>query len=82
MVDPLLPRQRAQGAAGLQSFEECNRGSLMDEKLWAGVELKLLYAEFHFDMMGRAIQPPKQNSINVALQASRPRYDRAFLGEV
>jgi hypothetical protein len=37
---------------------------------WAGVELKLLYAEFHFDMMGRAIQPPKQNSINVALQAS------------
>src|ERR1700730_8417137 len=48
----------------------CNRGSLMDEKLWAGVELKLLYAEFHFDMMGRSIQPPKQTSINVALQAS------------
>ena len=42
----------------------------MDEKLWAGVELKLLYAEFHFDMMGRSIQPPKQTSINVALQAS------------
>jgi len=42
----------------------------MDEKLWAGVELKLLYAEFHFDMMGRSIQPPKQSSINVALQAS------------
>jgi hypothetical protein len=42
----------------------------MDEKLWASVELKLVYAEFHFDMMGRAIQPPKQNSIYVALQAS------------
>jgi hypothetical protein len=42
----------------------------MDEKLWAGVELKLLYAEFRCDMMGRSIQPPKQTSINVALQAS------------
>jgi hypothetical protein len=27
---------------------ECNRGSFMDEKLWAGVELKLLHAEFSF----------------------------------
>jgi hypothetical protein len=42
----------------------------MDEKLWAGVELKLQNAEFHFDMMGRSIQPPEQTAINVALQAS------------
>ena len=42
----------------------------MDEKLWAGVELKLQNAEFFFEMMGRSLQPPKQTSINVALQAS------------
>ncbi len=42
----------------------------MDEKLWAGVELKLLHSEFHFDMMGRSIQPPEQTWINVAVQAS------------
>jgi hypothetical protein len=42
----------------------------MDEKLWAGVELKLQYAEFHFDKLGRSLQPPKQTSTNVALQAS------------
>lgn len=42
----------------------------MDEKLWAGVDLKLQYAEFHFDMMERSLQPPKQTSTIVALQAS------------
>ena len=61
---------RAQEATRIQSFEECNRGSFMDEKLWAGVELKLQNAEFFFEMMGRSLQPPKQTSINVALQAS------------
>jgi hypothetical protein len=61
---------RAQEATRIQSFEECNRRSFMDEKLWAGVELKLQSAEFFFEMMGRSLQPPKQTSINVALQAS------------
>ena len=42
----------------------------MDEKLWAGVELKLRNAEFHFDMMGRSLQPPERTAHNVALQAS------------
>ena len=42
----------------------------MDEKLWAGAELKLQNAEFHLDMMGRSVQPPEQTAINVALQAS------------
>jgi hypothetical protein len=42
----------------------------MNEKLWAGVELKLQNAEFFLDKMGRSTQPPQQTSINVALQAS------------
>jgi hypothetical protein len=42
----------------------------MDEKLWAGVDLKLEYAEFHFDMMWQSIQTPERTLINVALQAS------------
>jgi hypothetical protein len=50
----------------------------MDEKLWAGVELKLQYAEFHFDMLGRSLQPPKQTSTNVALQASGAIIDSAW----
>jgi hypothetical protein len=50
----------------------------MDEKLWAGDELKLQYAEFHFDMLGRSLQPPKQTSTNVALQASGAIIDSAW----
>ncbi len=42
----------------------------MDEKLWAGVELKLQNAEFFLDKMGRSIQPPERTSINVVLQSS------------
>jgi hypothetical protein len=42
----------------------------VDEKLWAGVELKLQHAEFHFDMMGRSIQLPEQTWITVVVQAS------------
>jgi hypothetical protein len=50
----------------------------MDEKLWAGVKLKLLHAEFHFEMMGRSIQPPEQTAINVALQASGALIDTGW----
>jgi hypothetical protein len=38
--------------------------------LWAGVHLKLDHAAFHFDQMGRSIQPPEQTAVNVALEAS------------
>jgi hypothetical protein len=42
----------------------------MREELWAGVELKLLHAEFHFESMGRSLEPPEQTATNVALQVS------------
>jgi hypothetical protein len=35
----------------------------MDEKLWAGVELKLQYAEFHLQMMGRSLDLPKPTAL-------------------
>jgi len=42
----------------------------MHEELWAGVELKLLHAEFHFESMGRSLEPPEHTATNVALQVS------------
>jgi hypothetical protein len=42
----------------------------MHEDLWAGVQLKLEYASFHFDQMGRSIQPPERTRRNVALEGS------------
>jgi hypothetical protein len=46
-----------------QNLFPCNRGSFMDEKLWAGVELKLQYAEFHLQMMGRSLDLPKPTAL-------------------
>jgi len=42
----------------------------MHEELWAGVEIKLRNAEFHFGKMDRSRQPPEQTWSNVALEAS------------
>jgi hypothetical protein len=42
----------------------------MDEKRWAGIELKLQNAEFHFQRMERSLEPPEQTAFNVARQAS------------
>jgi hypothetical protein len=50
----------------------------MHEKLWAGPELKLQYAQFHFDMMSWSIQQPEPTSYNVALQSSGAIIDRGW----
>jgi hypothetical protein len=50
----------------------------MHEKLWAGPELKLQYAQFHFDMMSWSIQQPEPTSYNVALQSSGAIIDRGL----
>ena len=42
----------------------------MDEKLWAGVVIKLQNAEFHLRRMDHSLQPPEATWSNVALQAS------------
>jgi hypothetical protein len=42
----------------------------MHEELWAGVELKLQYAEFHLQQMSRSLEPPERTHMNVALEAS------------
>jgi hypothetical protein len=42
----------------------------MHEELWAGVELKLHYAEFHLQQMSRSLEPPERTHMNVALEAS------------
>jgi len=42
----------------------------MNNALWAGVELKAQYAEFHLDRMGRSLQPPERTGRNVAMQAA------------
>jgi len=42
----------------------------MHDKLWAGVELKLENARFHFGKMGQSLEPPECTAINVALQSA------------
>jgi len=42
----------------------------MNDALWAGVELKAQYAEFHLDRMTRSLQPPERTGHNVAVQAA------------
>jgi hypothetical protein len=42
----------------------------VNEKLWAGVEIKLQHAEFHLEKMSRSLEPPERTQLNVALQAS------------
>jgi len=42
----------------------------MDEKLWAGVGLKLQYAAFHLQRMGQSLEPPERTAWSVAVQAS------------
>lgn len=42
----------------------------MHEELWAGVELKLQNAEFHFRQMARSLESPERSATNVALEAS------------
>lgn len=41
----------------------------MHDELWAGVELKLENAMFHFEKMGQSLEPPKSTHINVVLQS-------------
>jgi hypothetical protein len=42
----------------------------MNEELWAGAEVKLEYAEFHFSEMARLVAIPERTAWDVALQAS------------
>jgi len=42
----------------------------MNDALWAGVELKAQYAEFHLDRMGRSLQPPERTGRDAAMQAA------------
>ena len=42
----------------------------MHEELWAGVELKLQNAEFHFRQMTRSLESPERTATNVAVEAS------------
>ena len=42
----------------------------MNDALWAGVELKSQYAEFHLDRMARSLQPPERTGHNFAMQAA------------
>lgn len=42
----------------------------MHEKLWAGVGIKFQHAAYHFDEMGRSLQPPERTRFNVAQQTS------------
>jgi hypothetical protein len=42
----------------------------MHEALWAGVKLKLQYAEFHLQRMTQSLEPPERTATNVALQAA------------
>jgi len=41
----------------------------MDEKLWAGAELKLEYARFHLQRMGQSLDPPERTPINAVLES-------------
>jgi hypothetical protein len=41
----------------------------MHEQLWKGVELKLQNAHFHWDQIGRSLQPSAQTGHSVAIQA-------------
>lgn len=54
----------------------------MHDELWAGIDLKIDNARFHFEGMGRSLEPPEQTSMNVALEASRAmiggNWHRAF----
>jgi hypothetical protein len=54
----------------------------MNEELWAGVELKLLHAEFPFESMGRSLEPPELTATNVAIEVSGgiidTRWQRSF----
>ena len=42
----------------------------MHEELWAGPELKLQYAQFHFVEMGQVLQPPERTAYHVAQMAA------------
>ena len=42
----------------------------MSDALWAGVELKAQYAEFHLDRMALSLQPPEWTGHNVAMQGA------------
>jgi hypothetical protein len=42
----------------------------MNEALWAGVELKVQYAEFHLQQMIRSLQPPERTPVNVPQQTA------------
>jgi hypothetical protein len=42
----------------------------MHDRLWAGVELKLSNARFHFTKMGQSLGPPENTHMNVVLQSS------------
>jgi hypothetical protein len=50
----------------------------MHEVLWAGVELKVQYAEFHLQRMVRSLEPPEQTATNVAIQAARGIIDTGW----
>jgi hypothetical protein len=42
----------------------------MHEELWANVEYKLQYAEFHINRMRQSLQPPVRTQFTAALQSS------------
>ena len=48
------------------------------EKLWAGVELKLENARFHFEKTGQSLEPPENTQMNVALQSAGAIIDKGW----
>jgi hypothetical protein len=40
------------------------------DELWAGIDLKLDNASFHFERMSEALQPPKQDAYTITLESS------------
>ncbi|HEX6706695.1 MAG TPA: hypothetical protein VF169_18195 [Albitalea sp.] len=42
----------------------------MHEALWAGIDLKIEHAAFHFMQMARAVEPPRWTAQEVAMQAA------------
>lgn len=44
------------------------RATLMNEKHWAGVDLKLQYSSFHLEKMVQALQPPEPSRYPIGLE--------------
>ncbi len=54
----------------LQSYHPGPEAITMHEELWAGVELKINNAEIFFEGMGKALLPPNQTPMSIAVQSA------------